>query len=178
MILLISTCKYEFHKLEFVKPVEDILKMQGKKFKTVDYKKIKKSDLSNCKKAIICGTSLLDNEYLDNIGKFSWIKSFNKPLLGICAGMQVMGLNFRCSLKKFRQIGMMKMRLKKPFFNVGKEINGYSLHGKCLIVNKRDFGILASNRCAQIIQHKTKPFYGTLFHPEVRNKEIIENFVK
>ncbi len=178
MILIISLCKHEFHELEFVQPIEDILKSQGEKFKTVHYKNLKKIDLKNCKKAIICGTSLKDDDYLQNIGKFSWIKTFDKPLLGICAGMQIIGLNYRCSLKKFKHIGLLKINLKKSFFKSPKEFSSYNLRKFCLIVNKRDFEILASNKGAQIIKHKSKHLYGTLFHPEVRNKNIIEDFIR
>jgi anthranilate/para-aminobenzoate synthase component II len=178
MILLISICDDELHKLEFVSPIEDVLKNNKIKFRTVDYRKIKKSDLQDCKKAIICGTSLADNVFLENFGKFAWVKKFNKPLLGICGGMQIIGLSFRCKLKKFRQIGLVKLRIKKNNLIKEKEIQGYNLHNYCLIVNKRDFEIISSNKCAQFIKHKEKPIYGMIFHPEVRNKKIIEDFVK
>ena len=180
MILLISICENELHELEFVKPIGDILRNKGIKFRIGHYKKIKQNDLNEAKKVIICGTSLQDNTFLDNIGKFSWIKTFSKPLLGICGGMQVIGLNFRCGLDKKRQIGIIKMTLKQDFLGLKRRtiIDGYNLHGLCLKINRRDFETLAYNRCSQIIKHRTKPIYGLMFHPEVRNKEIIEGFVK
>ena len=180
MILLISICENELHELEFVKPIADILRKKDVKFRIGHYKKLKQNDLKEAKKVIICGTSLQDNEFLNNIGKFSWIKTFNKPLLGICGGMEIIGLNYRCTLAKKRQIGIIKMTLKQDFLGLKRRtiIDGYNLHGLYLIINKRDFESIAYNRCPQIIVHRKKPFYGLMFHPEVRNKEIIERFVK
>ena len=30
----------------------------------------------------------------------------------------------------------------------------------------------------KIVKHKDKKFFGVLFHPEVRNESVIENFLK
>ena len=67
MILIISICKEKLHELEFVKPIEDILKNNNAKFATKHYSKISKADLQRADKIIICGTSLKDNEYLQNL---------------------------------------------------------------------------------------------------------------
>ncbi|HII85303.1 TPA: hypothetical protein HA273_01700 [Candidatus Bathyarchaeota archaeon] len=43
----------------------------------------------------------------------------------------------------------------------------------------KDFEVLAtSEKCVQAIKHKSKNIYGVLFHPEVRNQEIIRRFVQ
>jgi len=180
MILLISICENELHELEFVRPIEDILKSKKMKFRSVNYKSLKKKDLQDAKKVIICGTSFLDRDFLDNLGKFSWIKGFNKPLLGICGGMEVIGINYRCRIIKKIQIGLLKITLKGDFLGFKKRniLEGYNLHKLALYINRRDFETIAYNKCAQIIVHRTKPVYGLMFHPEVRNKEIIEKFVK
>ena len=180
MILILSICEEELHELEFVKPIADILRKKGIKFRIGHYKKIKQNDLREAKKVIICGTSLQDNGFLENIGKFSWIKTFSKPLLGICGGMEVIALSYRCTLSKKRQIGVIKMTLKQELLGMPNRtvIDGYNLHGLYVNVNRRDFESLAYNRCSQIIKHRRRPIYGLMFHPEVRNKEIIENFVK
>jgi anthranilate/para-aminobenzoate synthase component II len=39
------------------------------------------------------------------------------------------------------------------------------------------FDIFSKTKYVQAIKHKTKPFYGVLFHPEVRNKGLIEKFL-
>ena len=39
-----------------------------------------------------------------------------------------------------------------------------------------DFEIFAGNKISQGIKHKKKRIYGVLFHPEVRQKDMILNF--
>ena len=52
----------------------------------------------------------------------------------------------------------------------------YCLHGNYVKFPK-EFEVFAqSKNCAQAIKHKQKEIYGTLFHPEVRNYEMILNF--
>ena len=42
----------------------------------------------------------------------------------------------------------------------------------------KDFIKFTKSKIPQAIKHKEKKIYGVLFHPEVRNKELILNFVK
>ena len=76
MILIINLCKEKLHYYEFVKPIEDILKNKKIGFFTKNYKKISADDLKEAEKIIICGTSLKDNEFLEDINKFEWLKNF------------------------------------------------------------------------------------------------------
>jgi GMP synthase (glutamine-hydrolysing) len=57
------------------------------------------------------------------------------------------------------------------------DLKSYSLHSYCNEPSE-DFEVWAkSTKCVQIIKHKIKPIYGVLFHPEVRNPEIIKHFI-
>ena len=38
--------------------------------------------------------------------------------------------------------------------------------------------IAETDNSHQIVKHKDKNFFGVLFHPEVRNESVIENFLK
>jgi GMP synthase-like glutamine amidotransferase len=112
MILLINICKEKLHYLEFVKPIEDILRKDKIVFLTKDYPRISQGDLDKVDKIIICGTSLKDNDFIANIERFKWIKDFNKPILGICGGMQVIGKIFGGVVKKDQEIGFTKNSIK------------------------------------------------------------------
>ena len=162
MILIINICKERFHALEFVKPIEDILKKIGAQFKIKHYKELSEQDIKKSDKIIICGTSLADNEFLKNLKEFSWIKRYKKPLLGICGGSHIIGLLFGYKLKKKRQIGLKEIVLKHEFLGIKGKIKAYHLH---------QFHVLPE-------LFKKDNVYATLFHPEVRNKELIENFAK
>ncbi len=177
MILIINTSKEKLHYLEFVKPIEDILK--DFKTKTINYKNLKKSHLSKAKKVIICGTSLQDNEYQKDLNKFEWINNLNKPILGICAGMQLIGLTNSQKLKNKTEIGYFHENFKGKFLGLKGKIEVYHLHKKYIDFKKlKDFKIYNSGIIPQAIKHKKKEIYRVLFHPEVRQKELILNFAK
>jgi GMP synthase (glutamine-hydrolysing) len=115
MILIVNVCKEDLHYLEFVKPLEEIVKSMSKKFVTKSYLKITSKDLSNCSSVIICGTSLKDFDYTKNLNRFEWLKDFEKPVLGICAGMQIIGLIFDGKIKKKTEIGFYFETLRRVF---------------------------------------------------------------
>lgn len=176
MMLLINICKEKLHNYEFVKPIEEILRQNKLNFKTLHYSKITKKELSKPDKIIICGTSLKDNEYLKNIEKFSWIKNYKKPLLGICGGMQIIELIFNGKRNKKQEIGLIEINFKKEFLGLKGKKQVYNLHN--YFTESTKFSVFAKSSCPQAVKHKTKEIYGTLFHPEVRNKKIITNFCK
>jgi GMP synthase (glutamine-hydrolysing) len=176
MILLIQINNHNFHYLEFVKPIEDILGNNNVKFKSVHYKEISSEQISQSKKIIIPGTSLKDNSFLNNIDRFQWILEYNNPILGICGGMHILGLLYKGKLKKQQEIGLTEVIFHKPYLGFFGLREVYELHN--FFVESSEYLIFAnSNNCPQAIKHKNKDFYGVLFHPEVRNKNLIVNFV-
>ncbi len=159
MILIVNICSEILHYYEFVKPVEDILINKGIKFFTKHYKKINENDLKKADKIIICGTGLKDNDFLRDIRRFEWIKNYKKPIFGICGGAHIIGLIFGGKLKEKKEIGLKKTKINN-FLDISGEKEVYHLH---------QFYVLPE------IYHKEN-IYATLFHPEVRNKDIIANF--
>ncbi len=175
MILIVQICKNNLHYLEFVKPIEDILRKNHIEFKSIHYKNISAESIFESKKIIIAGTSLKDNTFLKDIKKFYWIKKTTKPILAICGGMHVLGLLFNGKLEKQQEIGIIKIVFYKKFFGFSGSKEVYELHN--FYVESEEFDIIATSKnCPQIYKHKSKPFYGILFHPEVRNKDLILNF--
>lgn len=176
MILLIQICKEKFHYYEFVKPIEDIIKKTNIEFVSINYKDLTAELISESEKIIICGTSLKDNSFLDDVEDFFWLKDYDKPVLGICGGMHILGLVFNGSLLKMQEIGLTNIDSKKDFFGIRNSEEVYELHNFYAI--SKEFHVLAeSKNCPQAIKHKQRPFYAVLFHPEVRNKELIRNFI-
>lgn len=162
MILIINICKEKLHELEFVKPIEDILRNQNIKFFTKHILELKNSDIEKADKIIICGTSLKDNDFLMHLDKFSWIKSTNKKILGICGGAHIIGLALGQSLRKKKEIGLKDFVLRKEFLGSIGKLQVYHLH---------QFYVLPE------VFHKDN-IYATLFHPEIRNKNLIVNFAR
>jgi len=174
MILLINICKEKLHYYEFVKSVEDILKYKKIKYFVRYYGDINKADLAKVDKIIICGTSLKDNKFIQNIDKFSWIKEFKNPILGICGGMQVIGLIFSGKLMKKTEIGFYHESFNN-FLGLNGEQEVYHLHNNYVKFSS-DFEENTKSKVNQAVKHKEKEIYGVLFHPEVRQKDLIINF--
>ncbi len=177
MILIISTNAEPLHELEFVRPIEKILSENEISFSIKHYSKLTEKDLQKADKVVICGTSLKDNMFVKDIRKFSWIKNFNRPLLGICAGMQIISLTFGAKLENKPEIGFYKEDFTKEFLSLVGEHEVYHLHNNYTTLPK-DFISFTKSEIPQAIKHKTKEIYGVLFHPEVRNRLLIEEFVK
>ncbi|MDD5193732.1 MAG: hypothetical protein PHF67_04070 [Candidatus Nanoarchaeia archaeon] len=182
MILIINICKEKLHYYEFVKPIEDILRYKDIKFFTKPYNELTKRDLKKTKKVIICGTSIYDNEFLENCPDFDWLLNFNKPVLGICGGMHLIGTVFgnkthtkKTLLKKKTEIGFYNEKFEEDFLGLIGEKEVYHLHNYYVRFGK-DFLIFTGGKCAQAIKHREREIYGVLFHPEVRNKDLITNF--
>jgi len=177
-VLLINVCREKLHYYEFVKPIEDILIKEGISFETKFYKDLNIASLKNKSSVIICGTALKDFEYEKSIHYFEWVNSFDKPVLGICAGMQIIGLIFGGKIKNKTEIGYFNEDFKKDFFGLRGTKEVYHLHNAFVDFKKlKEFDIFSEgNYVVQAIKHKNKYIYGVLFHPEVRQKELIRNF--
>ena len=142
------------------------------------YSEVGADDVGRCEKIILSGAALKDCAYLDDVRKFMWLLDVDVPVLGICAGMQIIGAVFGSVVGRCREIGMTDVETvgKNPLFS-GK-FSAYELHNRVVDV-PRDFFVLAKSKlCVQGMKHKSKEIYGVLFHPEVRNREIIERFVE
>ena len=141
------------------------------------YSEIIHADIDSYNRIILTGTPLKDNVTLSEPDKFGWLQDVEKPVLGICAGMQTIGVVFGLVLTRCLEIGMtpMKTQTGNPLFS--GPFKAYSLHNY-YVESSDEFEVLAeSEKCVQAIKHKQKPIYGVLFHPEVRNADILKHFI-
>lgn len=173
MILIIDMNFKPLSSLEFVEPLKTIVK----KFDDCETKHYTDTiELEKYDKVIISGTALKDNNYFKP-ELFKWLIDFQHPVLGICAGMEILGILFGSKLIKCKEIGMQKITTIRENLLFSSDFNAYELHNFSLDPSE-DFEVLSiSENCIQAIKHKEKEFYGLMFHPEVRNKEIIHRFL-
>jgi GMP synthase (glutamine-hydrolysing) len=179
MILIVNVCSDGLSYFEFVKPVEDIIRKAKMGSATRHFMSLNHLDIIQTEKVIICGTAMKDFGYLDNMQKFTWLTEVEKPVLGICAGMQILGKLHNCSLLQKTKIGRYRVKIVgKNSLTSKDEFHSYFLNSKAVEPNE-DFETLGeSGNLKCIFKHKHKRFYGCLFHPEVLNPEIITNFIQ
>ena len=162
---------------EFVLPIVSVVK-QLEKCTVKHFLEVDPQLFSECSKIILSGTALKDHATLRQVDKFSWVKTFANPILGICAGVQTIAKVFGESLTPCLQIGMEEITTQKanPLFE--GNFKAYTLHNFSFVA-PTNFEVLAhSAKCIQAVKHKQKNIYGVLFNPEVRNQAILENFVQ
>ncbi len=110
------------------------------------------------------------------------------PVLGICYGMQLMGLQLSGKVEhsERREYGPGQMRIRSEsalFKGLGDLLDIWNSHGDKLTKLPRGFRSIGEtdNSPFAAVEHAKKRFFGLQFHPEVahtpRGKEIIQNFV-
>jgi GMP synthase (glutamine-hydrolysing) len=181
MILVVDLCYREgsLSAFEFVKPVAGIVRRNGFPLQVLHCSRVAPKDLTATERIILCGTALRDNAFARDPPSFAWMREVRVPVLGICAGMQAMALAFGGSLVPSREIGMTEIRCTSPdpLLEGHGRFPAYELHGSG-VVPPPGFRVLAeSDCCIQAMRHPDLPFYGILFHPEVRNEWVVERFL-
>jgi len=179
-ILLVDLCfeKASLSQYEFVHPIEDTLQKLGYSCNFLHYTEINMQSLANHDKIILCGTALEDNVYAEHLQLFSWIKDFKKPILGICAGMQVISSVYGGSIVQNQAIGLEEIEIVRdsPLLGKPRQIEVYHLHNYIATLPE-GLSLLAGRIDAvEAFKHCTNPTYGIIFHPEVRNHWILERF--
>lgn len=181
MILVVDLCCREgsLSRDEFVGPVERLLRKNGVSFVTRHYTTVGAPDIEAAAAAILCGTALKDTGFTEHPGRFRWLSGFERPVLGISSGMRALAAAFGGGAGPCCEIGMIDVRVVAPDPLVaGREtFSAYELH-ECAVRTPEGFMPLAvSDRCVQVIRHRSLPLYGIQFHPEVRNEWLIERFL-
>ena len=118
------------------------------------------------------------------------ILNFNKPILGICYGHQILAkkLGGKVKISKTREFGYAQIQsnqkclLTKNFFK-NKKNSVWMSHQDIVTKIPKGFKKVASTQNSKfaIISNEKKKFYGVQFHPEVSHTEngrvILKNFI-
>jgi GMP synthase-like glutamine amidotransferase len=179
MILVVdmNSLKNPFGFPEFVLPIiavaEELERCDVKHYLEVDERNLK-----SCDKIILSGSALKNTVTLDQTVRFAWLKDCGIPVLGICAGMQTAGLVFGGRLVECREIGMTEITASRANLLFSSAFKVYALHNYAVVPSGQIEVLAESAKCVHAIKHKQKDIFGVLFHPEVRNKEVIQRFIQ
>ncbi len=110
------------------------------------------------------------------------------PMLGICYGMQLMNTLFKGTVgsSTHREYGKqgIKLKLSAPLFkSLNPHESVWMSHGDSIVSLAEDYQVIAESKGSVIaaIQHKSLPFYGLQFHPEVTHTPngtlMLKNFL-
>jgi len=189
-VLLVSLCREPLHEREFVQPVKAVLAQAGHVCTTTHYTAIPTDAQATARlldaysHVILCGTSLQDDDYLKDVERFAWLRTTTTPVLGICAGMQLLGLLHGGTLRKQTEIGYYREELQ-DFLGLDGEVEVYHLHNHAVDFHNTGFTLCSNgadaSAVAQAVSKKNERgawLYGVLFHPEVRQHELLRRFAE
>lgn len=176
-VLLINLCLDPLSELEFVKPIEHILKHHGANTLIKRYREISPEDLGLAEKVIVCGSALKDDLFLAGEW-FRWLRECDKPILGVGSGSHAIAKAFGCSLINKMKIGMFRVKLTRENRLTDKRVfYAYFLTKRAIALAKPLEPLAKAGTLDCMIKHESREIYGCLFHPEVMNPEIIMNFI-
>jgi GMP synthase (glutamine-hydrolysing) len=174
MTLIVDLCTHDLSRPEFVQPIASIV---GPGVRIKPHTDLGSEEVDGASAVIITGTALGDDGYLDHLDLFDWVRTTPTPVLGICAGMQIIALLHGARVVRRQEIGMTPMEVVEPNPLILEPMEVYSLH-KYDLEDLDQFHVLArSEGCVQAIAHRERPLYGILFHPEVRRGDVIRRFL-
>jgi GMP synthase (glutamine-hydrolysing) len=110
------------------------------------------------------------------------------PILGLCYGMQLLCDEFggrveRADHREFGRASIDVVDADRLFAGLPDHMDVWMSHGDSVSKLPPDFVVVAKSESAPFaaVRHKSRPVYGTQFHPEVahtpRGREILRNFL-
>lgn len=181
MILIVDLCweRGSLSRFEFVHPVSAIVEGTGEMAGTVHLSDLSPAAARAADGIVLCGTAIKDHAWQGLLGELDWLRDVQTPVLGICAGSQLIAALHGGEVAPWPVIGMQQTTVLEEDRVLGKErsFEAYHLHnlGPSL---PPGFTLLAgTGERAEAFRHTERQLWGVLFHPEVRNEWIVENFV-
>ena len=180
MILLIDLCWQpgSLSRDEFVGPVARIVERVGEPWQEVHFSMAPGDVPAGTRGIILCGTALQDNLFAERVAEYAAIFDTGMPVLGICAGMQALCLAFGGVIRPACEIGMTTVRscMTDPLLGAAGEFEAYELHTFACDPPPGWVVTAVSDSCVQAVRHPSRPLFGVMFHPEVRNDHVVERF--
>jgi|TARA_Y100000310_G_scaffold24467_1_gene23521 GMP synthase (glutamine-hydrolysing) len=175
-VLLVSTCVEPLSEAEFVAPLERIVRETGATVESV-----RLGMLDGVPEAVshilLAGTALQDDQYLKEIGAVKRLLEAGLPLLAVCSGMQLLAAACGGKIIAQREIGMVAVETLAENPLCASRFEAFALHRHAVEPGARLEVLARSEECAQVVRHRELPAWGVLFHPEVRNEQLVRSFL-
>ncbi|MDR7869632.1 MAG: gamma-glutamyl-gamma-aminobutyrate hydrolase family protein [Tissierellaceae bacterium] len=185
--------------------MEAISKIEKIEFVVIHHSEISKEKLDEINPDLIYSTGRVTYDWdieeilEDYAAELEMMKTTTIPVLGVCAGLQLMAIAYGAGFGKMvetaddeeaiRETGFQEIEIIKdaPLLeNLSNPFRCYELHRDEIKDVPEGFELLASTEMCkrQAIKHKEKSLYGVQFHPEQYTNEyldgqvILKNFLK
>ena len=157
-------------------------------FKTEKWNNLSAGEFNNFGGIIISGAPILLTQTNPKpfIKALNFLKTYIKPVLGICFGHQLLGILHGAQISlceedrnwqdiTIEQSSTLFNYIRKPYKMVEDHTEEVTL--------PKDFKLLATSKVCknEAMQHKIKPLFGVQFHPEVSERgglQLLKNFCK
>lgn len=168
---------------EFCEPLEKILAGAGIPFETCEYADTRQTNM-NLYDGVILSGSPRGNDIADHHQPyFQWIKTYRKPVFGICAGHHIIGRLYGADLLRSleKEVGdfFVSIDRRDPIFkNFPERFLVHQSHHDSITLPAEFILLAHSDICkVEAIKHRAAPIYSSQFHPEVKNPAMILNFI-
>jgi GMP synthase (glutamine-hydrolysing) len=169
---------------QFTGPLEKIVSEAGFTAETIEYRDCLDFDFEKEDGILLSGSPQGDNIVEHHLPWFQWLKTYKKPVLGICAGHHITGYLFGAELLRNAEPEsgdfIVEILEDDPLFSgLPQKITVKQMHNDSISLPP-GFGLLATSKTCrnQIMKHHSKPLYTCQFHPEYYNQKLIQNFLR
>lgn len=181
-ILIINNAEKSIN--QFTGPLEKIVSEAGFTAETIEYRDCLDFDFEKEDGILLSGSPQGDNIVEHHLPWFQWLKTYKKPVLGICAGHHITGYLFGAELLRNAEPEsgdfIVEILEDDPLFSgLPQKITVKQMHNDSISLPP-GFGLLATSKTCrnQIMKHHSKPLYTCQFHPEYYNQKLIQNFLR
>jgi len=167
---------------EFVQPVQRILEQAGFLSEIAEYRDCHAIRVEEYDGVILSGSPRGDDIVEHHQPYFQWIKIYEKPVFGICAGHHIAGCLYGAKYLRGEEAerGQMAVAILKDdpvFKGLSRQFSVQQMHNDSITLPVGFIHLAQSETCFnQAMRHAGKPLYTVQFHPEYLNPEILLNF--
>jgi GMP synthase (glutamine-hydrolysing) len=168
---------------EFTKPLEKIVSAMGFTSETIEYRDCLHFDFEKTEGILLSGSPQGNDIVQHHLPYFQWLKAYEKPVLGICAGHHIAGYLYGAELLRGEEPEsgdfIVEILEDDPLFSgLSQKITVKQMHNDSISLPP-GFELLATSKTChnQIMKHWNKPLYTCQFHPEYHNHKLIHNFL-
>ncbi|ANQ49297.1 C26 family cysteine hydrolase domain-containing family [Flammeovirga sp. MY04] len=167
--------------------IADLLSKEGLDYTLIDLEKVTLDIFNSHDKIIISGAPILlhKEDPAPYIKLLSPLLELDKPVLGICFGHQMLGIleggKVTLTQEKRDQEAIHQLIIDPLFEEIPQDAEFIEDHCESVSITDHFLLLADSESCFnEAMKHKTKPWYGVQFHPEVsttNGHQLIKNWL-